>query len=147
MYTADAQHLAMPVAGRTSSGKASATCSVCQGSSGRTAPSYLPNQALRVAADRDVPSWAESVGTVYPAAQDAVAILADAPAEASLHEAARRQLMTELQAVCAPYLDDGTAPQRVLRRRMAKQMDALFVFVLDPAVVATNNATERSLRN
>ena len=30
---------------------------------------------------------------------------------------------------------------------MAKQLDALCVFVLDPDVVATNNATERSLRH
>ena len=46
-----------------------------------------------------------------------------------------------------PYLHDEAAPQGALCRRIAKQIDDLFVFVLDPAVPATNNAAERSLRH
>ncbi len=42
----------------------------------------------------------------------------------------------------------GTAPpQRTLWQRITQHLAALFVFVADPAVPATNNAAERSLRH
>jgi len=40
----------------------------------------------------------------------------------------------------------ASAPQAKLSRRIAKHLAELFVFVADPAVPATNNAAERSLR-
>jgi transposase len=104
---------------------------------------------LRVAAvgNRDVTVWAEAVGALYAAAQAQVHELAALPAEAVERQVARRRLMAELLEVCQPALEDETAPQALLCRRIAKQIDALFVFVLDPAVAATNNAAERSLRH
>ena len=41
----------------------------------------------------------------------------------------------------------AAAPQRVLCERITTHLRALFVFVEDPAVPATNNAAERSLRH
>jgi transposase len=40
----------------------------------------------------------------------------------------------------------GAPPQRGLGRRIVQHLAELFVFVVDPAVPATNNAAERSLR-
>lgn len=102
---------------------------------------------LRAPDDQAVAVWAAAVTALYAAAQATVTDLAAVPAEAPVRQAARRRLMGELLALCQPALADEIAPQGVLCRRMAKQLDALFVFVLDPAVPATNNAAERSLRH
>jgi hypothetical protein len=104
---------------------------------------------LRVQAGGDpaVTAWAEAVGAIYAAAQTVVRDLAQLPAEAVPRQVARRRLMADLLEVCQPYLADERAPPALLCRRIAKQLDALFVFVLDPAVPATNNAAERSLRH
>lgn len=65
--------------------------------------------------------------------------------------AARRQAQqafaAELAALCAPFAEDAAAPQRGLCQRIGRHLAALFVFVADPAVPATNNAAERSLRH
>ena len=55
--------------------------------------------------------------------------------------------MTVLGALCAPFVGEPAAPQRTLCDRITKHLSALFVFVEDPAVPATNNAAERSLRH
>ena len=94
----------------------------------------------RAAGNPEVAAWAEAVGALYAEAQALVAALANEPAEAVPRQVARQRMMAELLEVCRPYLEDATAPQRVLCRRIAKQITALFVFVLDPAVPATNNA-------
>ena len=60
---------------------------------------------------------------------------------------AQQTFERELLAVCQPYLDEPGAPQRTLCRRIEKYLPELFVFVTDPAVPATNNAAERSLRH
>ncbi len=108
---------------------------------------HIHELRVREPSNQAVTDWAEAVGALYAEAQASVAALADAPAETPLRQAAQRRLMDALLAVCRPYLQDATAPQAVLCRRIAKQIDALFVFVLDPAVPATNNAAERSLRH
>lgn len=102
---------------------------------------------VREAADPTVRVWAAAVEAVYRQAQATVRALAAEPAETAGRQAARRRLMADLLAVCQPYLAEEQAPQGVLCRRIEKQLDALFVFVLDPAVPATNNAAERSLRH
>jgi hypothetical protein len=53
----------------------------------------------------------------------------------------------ELLTLCRPYLDEAGAPQASLCRRVERHLPALFVFVADPAMPPTNNATERSLRH
>jgi hypothetical protein len=55
--------------------------------------------------------------------------------------------MAELLAVRQPDQEVAAAPRGALCRRIAKQIDNLFVFVLDPAVPVTNSAVERSLRH
>jgi transposase len=59
----------------------------------------------------------------------------------------RQACEAELGALCAPYLGVVEAPQRGLCARISKHLSELFVFVEDPAVPATNNAAERSLRH
>ena len=57
----------------------------------------------------------------------------------------RRAAEADLRALCSPWLE-RTAAQTTLCRRIVTQLSHLFVFVTDPAVPATNNAAERSLR-
>jgi transposase len=61
---------------------------------------------------------------------------------------AQLQCEADLLAACQPYLDAdaAVAPQATLCRRIAKYLPELFTFVADPAVPATNNAAERSIR-
>jgi Zn-finger nucleic acid-binding protein/uncharacterized coiled-coil protein SlyX len=92
--------------------------------------------------DAAVRGWGDAVHALY---QRATAEAADGnPAHAR-----QRRLCyeAELGALCAPYLGVADAPQRVLCERMTKHLAELFVFVADPAVPATNNAAERSLRH
>lgn len=102
---------------------------------------------VRAPDDRALAVWADAVEALYAEARHLVTTFVDAPAEAPARQAARRHLMQRLAVVCQPYVADETAPQALLCRRIVKQLDALFVFVLDPAVAATNNAAERSLRH
>jgi transposase len=60
---------------------------------------------------------------------------------------AQRAFERELLALCQPSLADETAPQATLCRRIETHLAELFVFVADPAVPATNNEAERSLRH
>lgn len=61
---------------------------------------------------------------------------------------AQRQCEADLLAICEPFLDAvaPAVPQAILCRRIAKYLSELFTFVADPAVPATNNAAERSVR-
>jgi transposase len=112
--------------------------------------------------DAGVRGWAAAVHALF----------ARAKAFTSPDPAARRRaahgFQTELQALCAPYLPpppadeaqeaeaatappaavptDPAPPQRPLCQRIARHLADLFVFVDDPAVPATNNGAERSLR-
>jgi transposase len=92
--------------------------------------------------DAGVVGWADGVAALYQRATLA-ATLPDT--------AARRREQQEceaaLGALCAPYLGLPEAPQRVLCARITKHLSELFVFVENPAVPATNNAAERSLRH
>lgn len=96
--------------------------------------------------DAEVAAWGAAVGTLFGTAQQVVADLAGEPADSPRRQATRRGLMAELLQVGRPYLAEETQRGR-LCRRIVKQIDNLFGFVLDPAVPATNNAAERSLRH
>jgi transposase len=85
--------------------------------------------------------WADGVHALYARART---LTAATPAE---RRRARQDLEAALPALCAPYLGVAEAPQRGLCQRITKHLSALFVFVEDPAVPATNNAAERSLRH
>ena len=56
-------------------------------------------------------------------------------------------LERRLLALCQPFLDDPSATQVKLCRRIERHIRELFVFVAEPDVPADNNAAERSLRH
>jgi transposase len=92
--------------------------------------------------DAGVVGWADGVHALYQRA------MATRPvADPAARRRARQTCETALAALCTPYLGGTEAPQRVLCERITKHLSALFVFVEDPAVPATNNAAERSLRH
>jgi hypothetical protein len=95
--------------------------------------------------DGAVRGWADAVHALY---QRATAF-ADADADPDPASRRRQRLAyeAELGALCAPYLEQPAAPQRVLCERITRHLSELFVFVEDPQVPATNNAAERSLRH
>jgi transposase len=93
--------------------------------------------------DALVRGWADRLHALYQQAR----ALAAADAAPAARVAARQGCEAVLAALCAPYLGVAEAPQRVLAERMTKHLGELFVFVENPAVPATNNAAERSLRH
>jgi hypothetical protein len=95
-------------------------------------------------ADAAVRGWADAVHALY---RRASADAADPARDAAQRRGQRQSYEAELGALCAPFLGDEAAPPRVLCQRIAKHLAALFVFVEDPAVPATNNGAERSLRH
>ena len=94
--------------------------------------------------DAGMRGWADSVHTLY---QRATAPAAAPARDPLLRRCQRQTYEAELGALCAPFRDLADAPQRVLCERITKHLRELFVFVEDPAVPATNNAAERSLRH
>lgn len=97
---------------------------------------HLDDAALR--------GWADAIHALY---QRAKTDAADPDRDPVVRRQQRHGYEAELGALCAPCLGDDAAPQRILCARMIKHLSALFVFVEDPAVPATNNAAERSLRH
>jgi hypothetical protein len=92
-------------------------------------------------ADASVVGWGDGVHALYRHATAA------APAaDAAVRRRERLACEATLGTLCAPYLGSA-APQRVLCERIVRHLSALFVFVEDPSVPATNNAAERSLRH
>ena len=71
------------------------------------------------------------------------------PAPSPGQAAATAQLALErrLLALCQPFLDDPSATQAKLCRRIERHIKELFVFVVEPAVPSDNNAAKRSLRH
>lgn len=92
--------------------------------------------------DTVVRGWADGVHALYQRAT----VAATLPAAAARRRE-RQAGEAALAALCAPYVGVAEAPQRVLCERIGKHLHELFVFVEDPAVPATNNAAERSLRH
>jgi transposase len=60
---------------------------------------------------------------------------------------AKRRYEAEARAQAQCQADQAGAPQRVLCQRILDYLPALFEFVLNPAIPATNNAAERALRH
>jgi transposase len=91
--------------------------------------------------DAAVVGWADGVHAVYTRA------CAVSSADPTTRRQARQACEVALGTLCAPYIGVAEAPQRGLCERITKHLAALFVFVENPAVPATNNAAERSLRH
>ena len=90
--------------------------------------------------DRRLGRWAKTVNLLYRQAK------AFTHPSARQRRAAQLALERRLLVRCRPYLDDPTATQARLCRRMENHIKELFVFVAEPDVPADNNAAERSLR-
>ena len=100
---------------------------------------------LRVghAGDAALAAWAAGLHDLYTRA----VACAQGEATPAARRQAQRRFEQEALALCRPYLAAAEAPQRTLCQRVAKYLPALFEFVVDPRIPATNNAAERSLRH
>lgn len=85
--------------------------------------------------------WAKHVQKLYRRA------VAFTSADARTRRRAQRRYEQRLLALCQPYLEDPTAVQAKLCRRIQRHLPELFVFVAEPEVPPDNNAAERSLRH
>ena len=97
----------------------------------------------RVLYPDDLPlvQWADAVHQLY---QQAKAFTH--PAEQQ-RRTAQLALERRLLTICQPFLDDPSAGQSRLCRRIQRHIKELFVFVAEPDVPPDNNAAERSLRH
>ena len=91
--------------------------------------------------DARLSRWAAAVHKVYAEAKTFTH-----PDERQRHRAQLR-LERKLLDCCRPFLDDPSAVQDKLCRRIEGFIKELFVFVAEPAVPSDNNAAERSLRH
>ena len=91
---------------------------------------------------QDVPlaRWAAKVHRIYTQAK------AFAHPDEKKRSLAQHRLEQKLLVCCRPYLEDPSAPQRKLCRRITDFIKELFTFVTHPHVPSDNNAAERSLR-
>ncbi len=97
-------------------------------------------------ADGSLSQWADAVHQLY---RQATAFTH--PAEQQ-RRTAKMALERRLPVLCRPFLDDPSAVQARLCRRMKNHIKELFVkelfvFVAEPEVPLDNNAAERSLRH
>jgi hypothetical protein len=98
-------------------------------------------------ADRPaVVGWVEALGALYQEAKACCVALGELPADSRLRRKQRRRFERLAGALAQRYAKHPNAPQRVLAQRILKHRHELFVFISDPAVPATNNLAERSLR-
>jgi transposase len=98
-------------------------------------------------ADRpEVVAWVEALRARYEEAKVWAAVYSELPADARARQKQRRYFERKAIALARPYALDSNAPQRLLAQRILKHRPELFVFITNPAVPATNNLAERSLR-
>jgi transposase len=92
--------------------------------------------------DPDLRAWATQVRAIYDRARRV------GSTDLAQRRRAQRQAEADLLACSHASLDADAAvvPHATLCRRIAKYLPELFTFVADPAVPATNNAAERSVR-
>ena len=91
--------------------------------------------------DTPLAKWADAVLELYRRAR------ACTHPQAKRRRTAQLALERRLLALCQPFLDDPSATQAKLCRRIERHIKELFVFVAEPAVPGDNNAAERSLRH
>ncbi|MSQ05832.1 MAG: IS66 family transposase [Dehalococcoidia bacterium] len=91
--------------------------------------------------DAGLLQWATAVHQLYEEAK----ALRSPQAQQRLRD--QLQLEGRLLALCRPFLNDPSAAQGKLCRRIDRFIKELFVFVAHPVVPSENNAAERSLRH
>ena len=90
--------------------------------------------------DAPLARWADAVHQLYVQAKTFT------HPQANRRRTAQLALEQRLLAICQPFLDDPSATQAKLCRRIERHVKELFVFVAEPAAPPDNNAAERSLR-
>ena len=104
-------------------------------------------ELAEINADRpQVGVWVEALRALYEEAKACGLALGELPANCRARRKERRRLEQLAARLARPYAKQPDAPQRVLAHRILKHLPELFVFLSDPAVPATNNLAERSLR-
>jgi len=104
-------------------------------------------ELAEINADRpEVGVWVEALRALYEEAKTCGLALGALPANCRARTKERRRLEQLAARLAPPYAKKPDAPQRVLAHRILKHLPELFVFISDPAVAATNNLAERSLR-
>lgn len=98
--------------------------------------------AARHPTDQGLAAWVAGLRDLYQRAR----ATARGPDAAAPRRHAKRAYEAEARAHAQPYVGQPGAPQRVRSQRILDYLTALFEFVLDPAIPATNNAAERALR-
>ena len=91
--------------------------------------------------DAPLARWADAVHEIYDRAK------AFTHPQARQRRTAQLALEKRLLAICQPLLDDASATQAKLCRRIERHIQELFVFVAEPGVPPDNNAAERSRRH
>ena len=92
--------------------------------------------------DRTLTRWAGAVQGLY---HHAMALARHQ--HSTRRRAAQLDLERRLLNICQPFLDDPSAAQSKLCRRIQRHIKELFIFVAQPEVPPDNNAAERSLRH
>ena len=105
----------------------------------------IHDQRVLYPQDGSLARWAAAIHQIYDQAK-ALTYPAEQPAEQQ-RRAAQLALERRLSARCGPYLDNPSARQARLCRRVENHIKELFVFAAEPAVPPDNNAAERSLRH
>lgn len=97
--------------------------------------------------DVETMAWVEGILDIYQQAREARAATGEGhtPQAAKAREQRARQCEALTLLLC-PATPDRSLPYATLALRLRKHLEELFMFVRDPAVAATNNAAERSLR-
>jgi len=98
-------------------------------------------------ADRpEVSVWEQALKALYQEATAFTEACPALPTDSRPRRQARRRFERAARQLARPYAKDPQALPRILAQRILKHLPELFVFVTDPAVPATNNLAERSLR-
>ena len=90
--------------------------------------------------DAPLAQWADAVHQLYVQAKTFT------HPSGQQRRIAQLALEQRLRAICQPFLDDPSATQAKLCRRIERHVKELFIFVAEPAAPPDNNAAERSLR-
>ena len=91
--------------------------------------------------DGPLARWADAVHQLYCQATSF------SHPQSARRRAVQLALEQRLLTICQPFLDDPSAAQSKLCRRIQRHIKELFVFVAQPDVPPDNNAAERSLRH
>ena len=92
--------------------------------------------------DRTLTRWAGAVQGLYHHATTLAR-----HQHSTRRRAAQLDLERRLLNICQPFLDDPSAAQSKLCRRIQRHIKELFILVAEPEVPPDNNAAERSLRH